>query len=64
MSQKTFQAYLEDARKQGITDFRVVLQPNKIGPESLIYIHPLGKDGDSKDFTVASGLLTDVTGTL
>ena len=57
----TLQDYLTHELSEGKTEFRVVAE--NIGSEAgvKIYIHPLGKDGESRDFVVNGGDVEDVT---
>ena len=56
-----FEDYLIHERDEGKTEFRVVI--NGVGEhgETKIYIHPLGRDGESRDFLVDADDVTDVT---
>lgn len=57
----TIQDYLTHELSDGKTEFRVVAE--NIGGEAgvKIYIHPLGKDGESRDFIVNGGDVEDIT---
>jgi hypothetical protein len=57
----TLQDYLSHELAEGKTEFRVVAE--NIGDEAgvKIYIHPLGKDGDSRDFVVNGSDVEDIT---
>ena len=54
-----FQEYLERAEKAGVVDFAVRIVRS---PEGLLdfYIHPHGRDGETGDFTVAGGFVTQI----
>lgn len=47
----TFEEYLCSEIAKGIIDFRLRVHINQEG-EVVFYIHPLGKDGRTVDFTV------------
>ncbi len=57
----TLQDYLKHEMADGKTEFRVTAQPEPKGPGVKIYIHPLGKDGESRDFIIDGELTHDVS---
>jgi len=57
----TLQDYLKLELSEGKTEFRVVAGPQANGPGVRIYIHPLGKDGESRNFIVDGEMTHDVT---
>lgn len=58
----TFEDYLKNCVDAGITEFRLVAsKTHPLGTNAKIYIHPLGKDGESKDYYVTDNVLVDVT---
>lgn len=57
----TLQDYLSHETEEGKTEFRVVAK-NISGEAGVkVYIHPLGKDGESRDFIVNGGDVEDIT---
>ncbi|MCG5241386.1 DUF2829 domain-containing protein [Azospirillum doebereinerae] len=53
---KTFEQYLRDASGADVIDFR--LRATSIaGQPTTFYVHPLGKDGETLDFTVIGNAL-------
>lgn len=63
MTQKhtTFGQYLLDESESGHTEFRVVIENRNSDGSVKIYIHPFGKDGDSRNFEVSGIIIIDVT---
>lgn len=57
----TFADYLIHETGDGKTEFRVVVNEVSGEGEVKIYIHPLGKDGESRDFLVDADDVTDIT---
>lgn len=55
----SFEEYFRSQVESGIFEYRVVV--GRIGEHVKLYIHPLGKDGDSRDFEVNESTVTDVT---
>lgn len=55
----TFEDYFKHEISEGKTEFRVVAQSTDEGVK--LYIHPLGKNGESRDFIVTCGDTIDVT---
>lgn len=57
----SFVDYLTHEAAEGKTEFRIVIEDfGKIAGVKL-YIHPLGKDGESRNFIVREHLIRDVT---
>lgn len=57
----TLEAYLNHELCEGKTEFRITAEPSEHGNGVKIYIHPLGKDGESRDFLVDGELTHDVS---
>lgn len=55
----TLEDYLRHEIAEGKTEFRITAETRPICPGVLIYIHPLGKDGESRDFIVYGGVTDD-----
>jgi hypothetical protein len=54
----TFEEYLrQELARSGAIDFRFRATVNADGSVSF-YVHPLGKDGDTRDFIVSGNTLT------
>jgi len=54
------EAYLREQMEGGKHEFRIV--PRKAdGGKLVVYIHPLGRDGDSRDFEVDGNAVQDCT---
>ncbi len=54
------EAYLRNQMEDGKHEFRIV--PRKAeGGKLMVYIHPLGTDGDSRDFEVDGNAVQDCT---
>lgn len=47
--------------ESGHTEFRVVIANRNTDNGVKIYIHPLGKDGDSREFEASGTTIHDVT---
>ena len=56
MPETTLEAYLRDANSKGIIDHSIRAMVHANG-EIVFYIHPTGKDGDTKDFAVKDNTL-------
>jgi hypothetical protein len=54
-------SYLESEIAQGKLEFRVVAKLTDVEGQVKIYIHPLGKDGESRDFSIVENTTQDVT---
>jgi len=57
----SLQDYFVDQIAEGKTEFRVVAEDRGQSPGVKIYIHPLGKDGESRDFIVNGEEVRDIT---
>ncbi len=55
----SFEEYLRREFEQGKYEFRLVV--SRPGEHVKLYIHPLGKDGESRDFEVNETTIRDVT---
>lgn len=55
----SFEEYLRSEFERGTFEFRMVV--SRPGEHVRLYIHPFGKDGDSRDFEVNESNITDVT---
>ena len=59
---KTFQQYLLELRSEGIIEVRLVIAPDeREDGGTQVYLHPLGKDGESRDYSVQECNITDCT---
>ena len=57
----TLQDYFKHELAEGKTEFRVVAGNFGDDVGVKIYIHPLGKDGESRDFKINGGDVADIT---
>lgn len=57
----TLQDYFSHELSEGKTEFRIVVSTVSSEAGVKIYIHPLGKDGESRDFIVNGGDVEDIT---
>lgn len=57
----SLQDYFVDQIADGKTEFRIVAEDRGQSPGVKIYIHPFGKDGESRDFIINGGEVQDIT---
>ena len=60
-TQVTLQEYFRHELAEGKTEFRVVLNSEAFAEVTRLYIHPLGRDGDSRDFGLIGNEASDIT---
>lgn len=60
-TQISLQDYFRHELAEGKTEFRVVVNSEEEDGVTKLYIHPLDRDGQSRDFAIVGNEVSDIT---